>query len=185
MLRQRGVVGLILAALALVAVVAVPARAPVASAQAPDCLVGTWGMTDTEGYLRALNTLVGQNGVAFEFSNVTGSATLTIAPDGTYEVRYDQFTATVSSLGINGTFTFGGTLRGVFRETEPGYLAGSVTESQLSVSINLGFFSNVIPLDFTTPESEPRPYTCDGGQLSVSISTSSTSNVQVAFTRAP
>src|SRR5262249_54053660 len=150
MLQRSCTLGAALIAVTLITVAALPAPAPArAATQVPNCLTGSWMLADPASYAQALNTILGQAGTGLQVTGVSGSAVLTIQPDGTYAVTYDQFTAMINAIGA---FTFQGTIRGVFRETDPGYLTGSVTESSLAATISFAGVGTMLPLDFTTPE---------------------------------
>jgi hypothetical protein len=180
-LRLGGMASLIALVLALVA--ATPSRTSVASAQVPECLTGTWTLADNSAFAGNLNSIFSSVGAGLEVGEITGDIAMIIAPDGSYELRYNRFSVNLGGGFIAGSMVFDGSARGVFHETEPGMLAGSITEANIAVTMSILGMTTNIPIDFPLGEGEPQAYTCDGGSMNVTISIPGSTKIQVAFNR--
>lgn len=181
LLRWSGLVSAL--ALALMVVAAAPARTPTAGAQVPDCLTGTWTLADNSAFAQNMNAIFSSVGAELTVGEVTGNIAMIIAPDGSYELRYNSFSVNLGGGFLSGSMVFDGSVRGLFRETEPGMLAGSITESNVAFTMSLLGTNTSIPLDLPLGEGEPQAYTCDGGSMNVSIKIPGSTTIQVAFNR--
>jgi hypothetical protein len=179
--RVSGLALMIALVLALVA--ATPSRTAVVSAQVPECLTGTWTLADNSAFAGNLNSIFSSVGAGLTVAEVTGDVAMIIAPDGSYELRYNQFSVGLGGGFIAGAMVFDGSARGLFRETEPGMLAGSITEANIAVTMSILGMTTSIPIDFPLGEGEPQAYTCDAGSMNVTISIPGAAKIQVAFNR--
>lgn len=184
-LRLGGMASALVLALVFAVVAALPARTPVASAQVPECLTGTWTLADNRAFAGNLNTILSSFGTGIDVGEVTGDVSMTIAPDGSYELWYNRFAMTLGGGFFSGSVMFDGSVRGVLRETEPGMLAGSITESNVSITFSILGTATSTTFDLPTGEGEPQAYTCDATTMNVAIRIPGSASVQVAFTRTP
>ena len=139
------------------------------AAQVPLCVAGNWRATNLDETFRALFG----NSSSFQVESVSGDVGLSIGLDGSYEIRYSGFNLNGNMGPAVGPFAMGmdGSIRGRFRESQPGALTSSITDSSVTTTTTMMGNTTTDSTPIQMEESDAVSYDCDLGSLSFSVGT--------------
>jgi hypothetical protein len=107
-----------------------------------------------------------------QVDSITGDILLTIRGDGSYELRYTAFTMSLTTSSGPLTSVADGPIRGGLRETGPGSVAGTMTESAVNIEVTVAGLTMTDTFSLTDADRSESLVTYDCGSGRVTFTSS-------------